>query len=132
MRALMLSTTAIGFESGTFEPLFVSIVAMVVAVGTLAPWEAGWQASIGWIGIACFYVLETRRPDLDPHAFMHWLGLFTVVALAQANTRLQRNHRRQIAETIAALETHHREMHDQMTTSEHLADERGVGPPSAR
>lgn len=122
--ALMVSTTAIGVASGTFEPLFVSIVAMVVAVGTLAQWEAGWQASIGWIGIACFYVLETQRPDLDPHAFMHWLGLFTVVALAQANTRLQKNYRQQIAETIAALETHHREMHDQMTISEQLADER--------
>jgi PAS domain S-box-containing protein len=121
---LMISTTKIGIDSATFEPLFISIVAMMVAIGTLAPWEAGWQASIGWIGIVCFYVLESRLPNLDPHPFMHWLGLFTVVALAQASTRLQKNYRRQIAEKIAALEAHHRQLRHQMTISEDLALER--------
>jgi two-component system sensor histidine kinase/response regulator len=121
---LMMSTTKIGIDTGTFEPLFVSIVALVVAIGTLAQWEAGWQAPIGWIGIACFYVLEWQRPNLDPHPFMHWLGLFTIVALAQANTRLQKNHRRLIEEKIAALEAHHRELRHQMTAGESLARER--------
>ena len=121
---LMISTTAIDISTGTFEPLFISIVALVIGVGTLAPWEAGWQASIGWIGLACFCVLEWSRPDLDPHAFMHWLGLFTVVSLAQANTRLQRHYRAQIADKISALELHHRELRNQITISEELAIER--------
>ena len=121
---LMISTTKIGIDSATFEPLFISIVTLVVGVGTLAQWEGGWQASIGWIGIICFCLLESDRPGLDPHAFMHWLGLLTVVSLAQAGTRLQKRHRRQIAEKIAALEAHYRELLSQMAVSENLASER--------
>jgi len=121
---LMISTTFIDIGCGTFEPLFISIVALVIGVGTLAPWEAGWQASIGWIGLACFFVLEWSRPGLDPHAFMHWLGLFTVVSLAQANTRLQKHYRAQIADKISALELHHRQLRHQIRISEDLAIER--------
>jgi PAS domain S-box-containing protein len=121
---VIMSTTRIGIESGTFEPLFITIVGLVIGVGILAPWEGGWQASIGWIGIGCFYLLESDGAILDPHAFMHWLGLLTVVSLAQANTRLQRSHRRQIAEKIAALETHHRTLVNQMTLGDKLAGER--------
>ncbi len=121
---VMVSTTKIGIDSGTFEPLFISVVALVIGVGILAPWETSWQASIGWLGVVCFYVLETTRPGLDPHAFMHWLGLLIVISLAQANTRLQRNYRRQIADKILALETHHRELRRQMVIAENLASER--------
>jgi PAS domain S-box-containing protein len=122
--ALMVSTTKICLASGNFELLFISIVALVAGVGTLAPWEGGWQASIGWIGIACFYVLESHRPMLDPHSFMHWMGLLMVVLVAQANTWLQKGYRWQIAEKITALETHHRELRRQITISENLAEER--------
>ncbi len=121
---LMISTTRIDIAAGTFEPLFISIVGLVIGVGTLAPWEAGWQALIGWIGILCFYVLESSQPGLDPNAFMHWLGLFTVVSLAQASTRLQKNYRVLIADKIAALEMHHRELRHQITISENLSIER--------
>src|SRR5208283_1301764 len=100
----------IGIDSGAFEALFISIVALVIGVGTLAPWEGGWQVSIGWIGIVGFYLLEAALPGLDPHAFIHWIGLLMVVSVAQTNTRLQKNHRHQIAEKIAALEAHHREL----------------------
>ncbi len=121
---LLASTTAIGIESRQFEPLFVSIVALVVGVGTMAPWEGRWQAAIGWLGIACFYILESNLPGRDPHVFLHWTGLLLLVAVAQANTRLQREYRRQIADKIAALETQHRELQLQMTIGESLARER--------
>ncbi len=121
---LITSSTRIGIDAGTFEPLFISIVALAIGVGTMAPWEGAWQASIGWIGIVCFYLLELNLPGRDPHAFLHWIGLLVVVSVAQANTRLQRDYRRQIAEKIAALQAHHRELRNQMAISESLASER--------
>jgi PAS domain S-box-containing protein len=121
---LMLSTTRIGFESGNFELLFISIIALMIGAGTLAPWEGGWQAAIGWIGIACFYALEVGRPGRDVHAFMHWTGLLMVMLVAQANTWMQKGYRRQIAEKIGALESHHRELRRQISISETLAAER--------
>jgi PAS domain S-box-containing protein len=121
---LIVSTTMVGMESASFEPLFVSIVALVIGVGTLAPWEGRWQASIGWVGIVCFYLLESRFPGRDPHASMHWIGLLMVIAVAQANTRLQRGYRRQIADKIAALQEQHRELRKQMAISDRFASER--------
>ena len=122
--SLILSTTRMGIDSGSFEPLFITIVALVVGVGILAPWEGSWQASIGWIGFVCFFLLEVEAPGRDPHASMHWIGLLMAIAVAQANTRLQRGYRSQIAEKIAALEEHHRQLRRQMAISESLASER--------
>jgi PAS domain S-box-containing protein len=121
---LIVSTTLIGIASGAFEPLFISIIALVIGVGTLAPWEGVWQASVGWVGIICFYVLEARLSEHDPNAFMHWIGLLMVVLVAQANSWLQRGYRRQIGEKIAALQAQHRELRNQMTISDSLAAER--------
>ncbi len=121
---LILSTTRIGIDSRAFTPLFISIVLLVIGVGTLAPWEGGWQASIGWVGIICFAILEAMVPARDPQLFLHWISLLLVVAVAQANTRLQKGYRRQIAEKIAALETHHRELRNQMELSDSLAKQR--------
>ncbi len=81
---LILSTARMGVDTRTVEPLFISIVALVIGVGTLAPWEGGWQASIGWVGVISFYLLESSLPGRDPHAFMHWIGLLMVIAVAQA------------------------------------------------
>src|SRR5271154_1207486 len=53
--AIMVSTAAINSESTRVEPLFVSVLVIVVAVGTLAPWDWHWQAAIGAIGMVCFY-----------------------------------------------------------------------------
>ena len=122
--SLILSTTRIGIESRAFAPLFISIVVLLIAVGTLAPWEGRWQATIGWVGLVCFYLLESSVPGRDPHAFVHWIGLLMVVAVAQANSRLQKGYRRQIADKIAALEAHHRELRNQMEIGDRLAKER--------
>lgn len=121
---LILSTTQIGIASHTFEPLFISIVVLVIGVGTLAPWDSRWQASIGWLGIVSFYFLEASVPGHDPHVFMHWAGLLMVVAIAQVNTWLQWNFRRQIVEKIEALEANHGELRDQVAISACLARER--------
>ena len=129
---LILSTTRIGIDSRTFEPLFISIVVLLIGVGTLAPWESGWQATIGWVGMVCFYILESSVPGRDPHAFMHWIGLLMVVAVAQANSRLQKGYRRQIAEKIEALEAHHRELRNQMDDQRPPRQRARSGAQSAR
>jgi len=121
---LMISTTRIGFESANFELLFISIVALTIGAGTLAPWEGGWQAAIGWIGIACFYALEVGRPGRDSHALMHWTGLLMVMLVAQVATWMQKGYRRQIAEKIGALEAQHGELRRQIAISETLAAQR--------
>ena len=83
------------------EPLFVSVLVIVVAAGTLAPWDWGWQAAIGAVGMVCFYVLGRAHGIVDSDPSMHWLGLMTAVGLAQSNVYLQMKNRRAIAQNLA-------------------------------
>ena len=117
----MISTTAIGIDSTRFEPLLITISAILLAVGTLAPWDAKWQAFLSGVGVFCFYVLSSAHPGLDQNAYVHWMGLAIAVGLAQSNVYLQMNHRRQIADKMAALQAQHRELRNQMSIREHLA-----------
>jgi len=101
--ALLISTTAICAESTRVEPLFVSVLVIVVGAGTLAPWDWSWQAAIGAIGMICFYVLTRVHGVVNNDPSMHWLGLMTAVGLGQSNVYLQMNSRREIAQNLGQL-----------------------------
>jgi PAS domain-containing protein len=98
--ALLVTGSALGAVSMRVEPLFVSVLVIVIAAGTLAPWDWGWQAAINSIATICFFVL-TRRPGIvDSDPALHWVGLMTAVSLAQANVYLQMKNRRAAAQNL--------------------------------
>jgi PAS domain S-box-containing protein len=98
--ALLVTDTAIGAESMRVEPLFVSVIVIVVGVGMLAPWDRRWQAAISGIGMFCFYLLVRAHGVVDSDPSMHWLGLMTAVGLAQSNVYLQTKNRRELAQNL--------------------------------
>jgi len=98
--ALLASTTAIGVESMRVEPLYVTVLIVVVSAGMLAPWDWRWQAAISGIGLICFYVFERAHGAVDPYPAIHWLGLMTAVGLAQSNVYLQTKNRRELAQHL--------------------------------
>lgn len=110
--ALLVSTTAIGAESMRIEPLFVSVLGIVVGAGTLAPWDWRWQAVISGVGMICFYVLSRAHGIVDSNLAMHWLGLMTAVGLAQSNVYLQMKSRREIAQHLEGRRSSHRELRE--------------------
>jgi PAS domain S-box-containing protein len=97
---LMVTNIVIGAESMRVEPLFVSVLVIVVATGTLAPWDWRWQAAISVIGMTCFYVLGHVHGVVDSDPSMHWLGLTNAVGLAQSNVYLQTKNRRELAQHL--------------------------------
>ncbi|MGC1400504.1 PAS domain S-box protein [Candidatus Binatus sp.] len=99
--ALLVSTTAICADSMRIEPLFVSTLVIVVGGGMLVPWDWGWQAAIGTVGMVCFYMLGRAHGVVDSDPSMHWLGLITAVGLAQSNVGLQTKNRRALAQNLA-------------------------------
>ncbi len=98
--ALLVSNTVIGAESMRVEPLFVSVLFIVIGVGTLAPWDWRWQAAIGVIGMTCFYVLGRAHGVVDSDPSMHWLGLITAVGLGQSSVYLRMKNRRELAQNL--------------------------------
>jgi PAS domain S-box-containing protein len=98
--ALMATNAAIGAETMRAEPLFMSVLVIVVAAGMLAPWDWRWQAAISAIGMICFYVLGRVHGVVDFDPSMHWIGLTTAVGLGQLNVYLQMKNRRELAQNV--------------------------------
>ena len=98
--ALMATNAAIGAETMRAEPLFMSVLVIVVAAGMLAPWDWRWQAAISGIGMICFYVFERMHGVVDFDPSMHWMGLTTAVGLGHLNVYLQMKNRRELARNL--------------------------------
>lgn len=98
--ALMVTNTVICADSMRVEPLFVSVLIIVIGAGTLAPWDWRWQAAISGIGMICFYVLGRTHGAVDRYPSIHWLGLMTAVGLAQSSVYLQTKNRRELAQNL--------------------------------
>ena len=107
---LLVSNTAIGAESMRVEPLFVSVLVVVVGAGTLAPWDWRWQAAISGIGMICFYVFGCAHGVVDSDPSIHWLGLTTAVGLGLSNVNLQTKNRREIAQNLEDVQSSERKL----------------------
>src|ERR1035437_4033120 len=98
--AVMVSTTAIGVESMRIEPLFVTVLVMLIGAGMLAPWGWRWQGLISAVGMICFYALSHAHAVVDSDPIMHWLTLMTAIGLAHSNVYLQTKNRRELAQNL--------------------------------
>jgi PAS domain S-box-containing protein len=98
--SLMVTSIVICAESMRVEPLFVSVLVIVVAAGILAPWDWRWQAVISVIGMTCFYVLGRAHGVVDSDPSLHWLGLTNAVGLGQSSVYLRMKNRRELAQNL--------------------------------
>jgi PAS domain S-box-containing protein len=100
--ALMASTSALGVVSGRFEPVFVTVVVLVLA-GASLPWSVNYQAALGAMGVASYLAPVLIHPEPDPAFLVHWLGLAASVALAQASVVRRVRNYRELSAARAAL-----------------------------
>ena len=103
--ALMASTSALGVVSGYFEPVFVTVL-IVLLTGAFLPWSVTDQAALGAVGVASYLAPTLIHQGLDPAFLMHWLGLAAGVALAQANVMRRARNQRELSEARTALKLH--------------------------
>lgn len=122
--SLIASTTVIGLTGDTVEPLFVTVLAIVIGAGSLVPWDRPWQAVTSAAGVLCFYGLTRAHHGADPNALVHWIGLTMTVGIAQFSVLIQQRYRSEIADKMRALTDKHRELREQIMARERLAAER--------
>ncbi|HVA80088.1 MAG TPA: PAS domain S-box protein [Candidatus Binataceae bacterium] len=96
---LLASTTAISIANGQIEPLFVSIILLLIGAATLVPWSASWQVGLELAGVGSFAAGRFGAP-LSPY---HWLGLITVIALAHFWNTVGRSNRAELSRGVQAL-----------------------------
>ncbi|HVA81150.1 MAG TPA: PAS domain S-box protein, partial [Candidatus Binataceae bacterium] len=108
----ILIIMAIAMIADDPEALFVAIIAIVVGSGALAPWEAGWQAALGAVGVAAYAVMA--HWSHDPAVGSLWLGVIIAVVLAQTTVAMAARYRRELEARMAALGAAHQQLRTEM------------------
>lgn len=93
----------LSLSSGQTEPLFLSVILLLVAGGSLIPWNARWQGALtllclSWFGINAF----CSATSLDAGLYV-WLGLVAAAALAYSGAQLGGHYRSELSKQIELL-----------------------------
>lgn len=93
--------------TGQTEPLLISVILLLVAGGSLMPWNARWQGSLtflclSWFGINAVWPANPLNPSL-----YQLLGLLGASALAYSGAQLGDRYRTELHRHVESLRTTH-------------------------
>ena len=96
LSALLVSSTLIGLSDNQPDPLFVSVLLILVGAGVLVPW--GWrrQVALEMVGIACLLVASLTTG----FNLYFWMTLATTIALVRLTRQIGRRDRRRISQSM--------------------------------
>jgi PAS domain S-box-containing protein len=121
---VLASTTAISQIAGTAEPLFLTIVLVIVAAAALVPWDHRWQSALALAGIAAMAFYGAVSSEAEPRAVYHWVAILAAAGIAQCLAILRQRHRVELASRMEALDHDHRELLTRIAEREALLAER--------
>ena len=98
----------LSLSSGQTEPLFLSVILLLVAGGSLIPWNARWQGAftflcLSWFGISWFGINAICLATPRGAGRYEWLGLVAAAALAYSGAQLGGHYRSELSKQIELL-----------------------------
>lgn len=118
------STAAMSLIAGRAEPLFVSVVLVILAAAALVPWDSRWQLVLTLAGFAAMALYGAVSPEAHPQAVYHWVAFLLAASIGYCVTILGQHHRGELAARTEALDHNHRELLAQIAEREALLAER--------
>jgi len=99
---VIASATYLSLHSGRTEPLFMSVLVLLIAGGSLMPWNARWQGALtflclSWLGVNAIW---SPVPDVGLY---QWLGLLAAGALAYSGAQMGAHCRAELIKEIELL-----------------------------
>jgi len=81
---VLLTASVLSFATARTEPLFVSVMLLLIGAGSLVPWETRWQTALtilclGWLALNASYLPSDTQ---DPLGLYNWLALLAAAGLA--------------------------------------------------
>jgi signal transduction histidine kinase len=80
--AIITTSTVVSLCTGSTEPLFISIVLLLVGSGSLVPWNLLWQGVLTALCLSWFAINAIWLSPPEQTTFYRWLGLLAAAGLA--------------------------------------------------
>jgi hypothetical protein len=93
----------LSLSSGQTEPLFLSVILLLVAGGSLIPWNARWQGALMFLCLSWFAINAFCSATPLDAGLYEWLGLVAAAALAYSGAQLGGHYRSELSKQIELL-----------------------------
>lgn len=100
---VIASATYLSLHSGRTEPLFMSVIVLLTAGGSLMPWNARWQGALTFLCLSWLGVNAIWSP-LSDIGLCQWLGLLAAGALAYSGAQMGAHCRAGLVKEIESLQ----------------------------
>ncbi len=99
---VIASATYLSLHSGRTEPLFMSVIVLLTAGGSLMPWNARWQGTLTFLCLSWLGVNAIWLPVSDLGLYQ-WLGILAAGALAYSGAQMGAHCRGELIKEIDSL-----------------------------
>lgn len=93
----------LSLSSGQTEPLFISVILLLVAGGSLIPWHARWQGALTFLCLSWFGINAACSATPLDTGLYEWLGLVAAAALAYSGAQLGGQFRTELSNQVELL-----------------------------
>jgi hypothetical protein len=100
---VIAGSSYLSLSSGQAEPLFISVILLLVAGGSLIPWNARWQGALTFLCLSWFGINAVCSATPLDTGLYEWLGLVAAAALAYSGTQLGGHHRNELSKQVELL-----------------------------
>lgn len=100
---IIASASYLSLCSGQTEPLFMSAILLLVAGGSLMPWNARWQGALTFLCLSWFGINAVWSPSPFTTGLYEWMGLLGASALAYSGAQLGGRYRAELGEQLDVL-----------------------------
>jgi PAS domain S-box-containing protein len=90
--AILVTSTYVGLATGRTEPLFMSVILLLVGAGSLVPWNTRWQVALTALCLAWLAINAMWVPIARPDGLYRWLGLLAAAGLAHFATAMKQRY----------------------------------------
>jgi len=95
---VLVSATVLSFATARTEPLFISVLLLLIGAGSLIPWDTRWQTALtilclGWLALNAIYLPSGAKDSLGLY---NWLALLAAAGLAHVGAARNEHQAREL------------------------------------
>jgi hypothetical protein len=100
---IIAGASYLSLSTGQTEPLFIAVILLLVAGGSLIPWNARWQGALTFLCLSWFGINVVCSGSALDTGLYEWLGLIAAAALAYSGAQLGGHYRTELSNQVELL-----------------------------